>query len=111
MNDFQYHNTTDIRFGRNHIDAELHDAVAQFGNKVLLTYGGQSIKRSGLYERVLKLLDGLEVVELGGIAPNPKIDSVREGQNWLKTTMCKLSCCRWWFRYRCQQGDCFCTLL
>lgn len=84
MNDFQYHNTTDIRFGRNHIDAELHDAVAQFGNKVLLTYGGQSIKRSGLYERVLKLLDGLEVVELGGIAPNPKIDSVREGQKLAK---------------------------
>jgi alcohol dehydrogenase YqhD (iron-dependent ADH family) len=84
MNDFRFQNKTDLRFGKNHIDAELHDAVAQFGDKVLLTYGGGSIKRSGLYERVMKALDGLTVVELSGIEPNPKIDSVREGQKLVK---------------------------
>jgi alcohol dehydrogenase YqhD (iron-dependent ADH family) len=74
MNDFTFQNTTDIRFGQNHIDNELHDAVAKFGNRVLLTYGGGSIKKSGLYQRVIKALEGLEVTELPGIAPNPKID-------------------------------------
>lgn len=81
MNDFQFQNTTDIRFGSQHIDTELHDAVAQFGHKVLLAYGGGSIKQSGLYERVLKALgDDLQITELSGIEPNPKIDSVRAGQ-------------------------------
>ena len=61
MEDFRFVNKTDIRFGKNHIDAELHDAVAQFGQNVLLTYGGGSIKRSGLYERVMKALEGVNV--------------------------------------------------
>ncbi|GAP00282.1 iron-containing alcohol dehydrogenase [Fructobacillus ficulneus] len=80
MENFAFHNTTDIRFGKERIASELKDAVSQFGNKVLLTYGGGSIKKSGLYDQVLKALDGLEVFELSGIAPNPKIDSVRAGQ-------------------------------
>ncbi|MCT0011158.1 iron-containing alcohol dehydrogenase [Weissella cibaria] len=84
MEDFRFVNKTDIRFGKNHIDEELHDAVAQYGQNVLLAYGGGSIKRSGLYERVMKALEGLNVVELTGIAPNPKIDSVREGQRLAK---------------------------
>lgn len=84
MEDFRFVNKTDIRFGKNHIDTELHDAVAQFGQNVLLAYGGGSIKRSGLYERVMKALSGLNVVELSGIEPNPKIDSVREGQRLVK---------------------------
>ena len=84
MEDFRFVNKTDIRFGKNHTDEELHDAVAQYGQNVLLAYGGGSIKRSGLYERVMKALEGLNVVELTGIAPNPKIDSVREGQRLAK---------------------------
>ncbi|MDF7637171.1 iron-containing alcohol dehydrogenase [Leuconostocaceae bacterium ESL0958] len=80
VNNFTFHNQTDIRFGQDRLDAELKDAVAQFGDKVLLTYGGGSIKKSGLYDRVMKALDGLQVYELSGIAPNPKIDSVRAGQ-------------------------------
>ena len=84
MEDFRFVNKTDIRFGKNHIDEELHDAVAQYGQNVLLAYGGGSIKRSGLYERVMKALEGLNVVELTGIAPNPKIDSIRKGQRLAK---------------------------
>lgn len=84
MEDFRFQNSTDIRFGKHHIDEELHDAVAQFGQNVLLTYGGGSIKKSGLYDRVMKALAGLHVVELSGIAPNPKIDSIREGQKLAK---------------------------
>ena len=84
MQDFRFYNPTDIRFGKHHIDEELHDVIASFGQNVLLTYGGGSIKRSGLYERVMKALEGLNVVELAGIEPNPKIASVREGQRLVK---------------------------
>ncbi|MCZ2491352.1 iron-containing alcohol dehydrogenase [Dellaglioa carnosa] len=84
MKDFQFKNTTDIRFGSNRIETELHDAVAQFGPNVLLTYGGGSIKRSGLYDSVKKILSDLNIVELAGIEPNPKISSVREGQKLVK---------------------------
>lgn len=80
MKDFSFKNATDIRFGRHHIDAELHDAVAQFGNNVLFIYGGHSIQKSGLYDRVKDLLKDLNIVELGGVEPNPKISSVRDGQ-------------------------------
>ncbi|ADG39686.1 MULTISPECIES: iron-containing alcohol dehydrogenase [Leuconostoc] len=85
MENFSFKNTTDIRFGADRIDNELRDAVSQFGKNVLLTYGGGSIKKSGLYERVIEALDGLHVVELTGIAPNPKIESVREGQQLVKS--------------------------
>ncbi len=79
MEDFIYHNPTEIRFG-DHLDNELTDTLAQFGHRVLLVYGGHSIKHNGLYHRVLDLLADFEVQELGGVAPNPKIDSVRAGQ-------------------------------
>lgn len=78
MKDFTYSNPTDIRFG-DYIDAQLADTVARFGQKVLLVYGGHSIKKTGLYQRVIDLLKGFDIVELPGIEPNPKIDSVRAG--------------------------------
>ncbi len=84
MNSFKYTNPTDIRFGVDLLDEQLHDAVAQYGQNVLLAYGGGSIKKSGLYDRVIKALAGLNVVELSGIEPNPKIASVREGQKLVK---------------------------
>ncbi|CAM3116768.1 iron-containing alcohol dehydrogenase [Leuconostoc rapi] len=85
MENFSFKNTTDIRFGAGRIDDELRNVVSQFGKNVLLTYGGGSIKKSGLYDRVIKALDGLNVVELTGIAPNPKIESVRKGQQLVKS--------------------------
>lgn len=84
MENFQFNNPTDIRFGKGHIEPELHDAVAQFGNNVLFVYGGHSIKKSGLYDQVKNLLKDLNIVELGGVAANPKIESVREGQKLAK---------------------------
>ncbi|WP_461213537.1 iron-containing alcohol dehydrogenase [Lacticaseibacillus sp. GG6-2] len=79
MEDFTFYNPTEIRFG-DHIDAELATTLKKFGTRVLLVYGGQSIHRSGLYDRVQKLLAGFDVVELAGVEPNPKIASVRAGQ-------------------------------
>lgn len=84
MNNFQFQNGTDIRFGQDLIDTQLNEAVNQYGKNVLLVYGGGSIKKSGLYDRVIKQLDGLNVTELSGVEPNPKIESVRTGQQMTK---------------------------
>jgi len=84
MEDFRFNNKTDIRFGRGLITEELRPAVTQFGDRVLLVYGGQSIKRSGLYDQVQTILNGLQITELAGVEPNPKIESVREGQRLAK---------------------------
>ena len=60
--------------------AGLPEVMRPFGRRVLLTYGGGSIKRIGLYDRVRELLKDFEIFELGGIEPNPKYStSVVEG--------------------------------
>ncbi len=78
MNNFRYHAYTDIRFGKGQVES-LPQVLAPFGKKVLMVYGGGSIFKSGLYSKVKELLAGFEVFELGGVEPNPKITSVREG--------------------------------
>ena len=78
MNNFTYHVYTDVRFGKDQINA-LPELIAPLGKKVLLVYGGGSIKRSGIYDKVYELLKNCEIFELSGIEPNPKIESVRAG--------------------------------
>ena len=79
MQNFDYMTPTRLIFGKESI-VKLHSVMAQFGKRVLLTYGGGSIKRIGLYDRVKQLLEGYEIVELSGIQPNPKYDpSVLDG--------------------------------
>ena len=85
MNSFIYNIPVKVYFGRDqlqHLGAELR----KFGRRVLLTYGGGSIKRNGLYDRVVNELRAadMEVFELSGIEPNPRIESVRQG-----VAMCK----------------------
>lgn len=77
---FVYDIPTRVYFGENQFE-NLGKEVRQYGNRVLLTYGGGSIKKIGLYDTVLAELQkaGLEVYELSGIEPNPRVDSVREG--------------------------------
>lgn len=55
--------------------------LASFGKKVLLAYGGGSIKKIGLYNEVMKILrqGSFTVTELSGIEPNPRIESVEKG--------------------------------
>ena len=79
MNNFTYNIPTVIHFGRDQL-SRLSE-LARSGKNVLLVYGGGSIKRSGLYDAVMKnLLDaGLNVTELPGVEPNPRIESVRKG--------------------------------
>ena len=80
MKNFDYLIPTEIFFGEGQIKV-LGDQIKKYGSRVLLTYGGGSIKRIGLYDEVVNILkdNGIEFRELGGIDPNPKIDSVREG--------------------------------
>jgi len=73
IGDFSYNTPTKLIFGRGVIK-ELASVVGAYGKNVLLTYGGGSIKKMGLYDEVYKLLKGFNVVELAGIEPNPKYD-------------------------------------
>ena len=79
MQNFDYQTPTRLIFGKGVIE-KLPGVMAGFGPKVLLTYGGGSIKKMGLYQKVLELLPDKEIVELPGIQPNPKYDpSVLDG--------------------------------
>ena len=79
MQNFDYMTPTRLIFGRDAI-AKLPEVMTRFGKKILLTYGGGSIKKIGLYQKVLEMLKGYDIVELPGIQPNPKYDpSVLDG--------------------------------
>ena len=80
MQNFNYSIPTKIFFGKGQIEV-LAREIKKHGTRVLLTYGGGSIRKSGLYDEVVGSLNenNIEFWELGGIDPNPRIDSVREG--------------------------------
>ena len=79
MNNFTYSIPTKIHFGKGQIThlSELRES----GEKVLLVYGGGSIKKAGIYDTAMKILKdaGLCVSELSGVEPNPRIESVVKG--------------------------------
>ncbi len=80
MDSFVFQNPTKLIFGRGQIQA-LRDEIPKYGKKLLLVYGGGSIKRNGLYDEVMQILKeiGAEVFELPGVEPNPRITTVRKG--------------------------------
>ncbi len=77
MHPFELYLPTRLVFGKDSI-RRLPDLLAGHQN-ILLTYGGGSIKRIGLYDEVKRLLSDKHVFELSGIAPNPKVQSARDG--------------------------------
>lgn len=74
MQNFDYYNPTHIVFGKDRL-AELNTLVPQ-GAKVLVLYGGGSVKRFGTLDKVLENLGDREVLEFGGIEPNPQFDTL-----------------------------------
>lgn len=79
MKNFEYCTPTKLIFGEGVIE-KLPETLKPYGKKVLLAYGGGSIKKIGLYDKVLSLLQDFEIVELTGIEPNPKYStSVLDG--------------------------------
>lgn len=79
MNSFHYSIPTEIYFGKGQL-AQLAQ-MRRFGRRVLLVYGTGSIKSTGLYDRVVGRLKehDMEVFELPGVDPNPRIQTVRQG--------------------------------
>lgn len=85
MNNFTFWNPTKLIFGKDQL-AQLKTEVPQYGKNVLLVYGGGSIKKNGLYDKVIQFLEEInaEVFELPGVEPNPRVSTVRKG-----VTICK----------------------
>lgn len=80
LGNFSYSNSTKLYFG-NDAQKNLSEELKNYGEKVLLTYGGGSIKTNGIYDEVMSALRhaGKEVVELSGVMPNPTTDKLYEG--------------------------------
>ncbi|MCY8257852.1 iron-containing alcohol dehydrogenase [Bacillus spizizenii] len=80
MENFTYYNPTKLILGKGQIE-HLRKELKQYGNKVLLVYGGGSIKRNGLYDQVTGILkeEGAVVHELSGVEPNPRLATVEKG--------------------------------
>lgn len=80
MQNFTFYNPTKLIFGKDQLE-QLKTEVPKYGEKILLVYGGGSIKRSGLYDKVLAYLDEIEakVFELPGVEPNPRLTTAQKG--------------------------------
>lgn len=80
MLNFDYQNRTRIIFGKDE-HKNIGKLIKPYANKVLFHFGGQSIKKSGVYENVINSLleSQIDFVELGGVKPNPRLSLVNEG--------------------------------
>ena len=80
MKNFNYSIPTKVFFGKNQIEV-LGSEIKKYGSKVLLVYGGGSIKKSGLYDKITGILKTNDISswELSGVEPNPRVTSVRKG--------------------------------
>jgi NADP-dependent alcohol dehydrogenase len=82
MFNFNYYNPTHIVFGKERL-GELDNLLPKEG-KILITYGGGSIKRFGLFDKVIKALGNREYVEFGGIEPNPRYETLMKAAEVVK---------------------------
>lgn len=80
LNDFVFQNKTKIIFGKDS-EERLASLLTPYNSRVLLVYGGGSIKESGLYDKIVSMLNdnGIKFSELSGIIPNPRLRKVYEG--------------------------------
>lgn len=82
MNNFEFYCPTRVLFGKGQI-AELPRLIDK-SKKILMTYGGGSIKKNGVYDQVKKALEGYNVLEFGGIEPNPKYETLMKAVEIVK---------------------------
>ena len=80
LGNFSYCNPTKLYFGEDSL-SNLREELPKYGKNVMLVYGGGSIKRSGIYDQVVKLLDegGKNIFEDPGVMPNPTVEKLYEG--------------------------------
>ena len=83
MLNFNFYNPTHIVFGKDTLD-QLNTLVP-LNAKVLITYGGGSVKKFGTLENVIKNLPGREIFEFGGIEPNPQYETLMKAVDIAKT--------------------------
>jgi hypothetical protein len=96
MENFNFHASTEIFFGKNQIE-NLANILNKYGKNVLLAYGGGSIKKNGIYDKIYELLKGFNIIELSGIEPNPRIGTVRKGVELCKNNNIDvILAARWW---------------
>lgn len=76
MNNFVFQNPTKLIFGKGQI-AKLSQELPK-GKKIMVTFGGGSVKRNGVYDQVVAALEGFDFVEFWGIEPNPKVETLRK---------------------------------
>ena len=81
MNNFTYQYPVRQHFGKGCAESAIKEEMKQVGKNVLLAYGGGSLKRTGLYDTLMEWLHECDknVVDFGGILPNPTYDKVQEG--------------------------------
>ncbi|MBR4471768.1 MAG: iron-containing alcohol dehydrogenase [Erysipelotrichaceae bacterium] len=82
MENYTFFNPTKIVFGKGSTN-KLKELITDYNN-IMFMYGGKSLKASGLYDRIIKQLDGKRVLEYPGIKPNPLIDDVRKAVDFCK---------------------------
>lgn len=86
MNSFTFYNPVKLHFGENALE-NLSKELAMYGNKVLVVYGGGSIKKNGVYDAVMQQLQEADktIFELSGVEPNPRVETARLGIEICKT--------------------------
>lgn len=80
LGNFSYCNPTKLYFGENSLN-DMNVELPKYGKKVVLIYGGGSIKKNGIYDEVIQILEnnGKDVVEIAGVMPNPTLPKLYEG--------------------------------
>lgn len=80
LGNFTYCNPTKLYFGKNALDG-LNKELPRYGKNIMLIYGGGSIKKNGIYDKVVEILkrNGKEIFEDGGVMPNPTAEKLRDG--------------------------------
>lgn len=80
LGNFSYSNPTKLYFGEDSLNF-LNEELPKYGKNVLLVYGGGSIKKTGLYDKIVKILkdNGKEIFEDAGVMPNPTVEKLYEG--------------------------------
>ncbi len=93
MKNFVYHNPTKVLFGKNTLSS-IGKETAFWGEKVLLVYGEGSIRKSNIYSMVMSSLSkaGLEIIEHGGVQPNPILSHVNLGIESVRKHDCQVIC-------------------
>ena len=92
MKRFDYEFPVRIHFGQGCFEDSLKQELQKYGKNVILAYGGGSLKRTGLYDRIVAMLGeaGKTVTDFGGIMPNPTLKKVQEGQQLARETKADL---------------------